>query len=324
MLLIVSLIGMSQELLAKEKLAQTGMMFLSVGTDARAAGMGDAATALTMNSGALFYNPSTMANLGAMTDLSFTQVNWIADMKLNAIAACFSPFSGKYGVFGISVLSIDYGDVLGTLAWNNSDGYIDTEILKPSALAIGIGYARALSDKFAVGGQVKMVYENLGKSVTQDDNSEYHTKRNACNTIAADFGTEFKTGFKSMVFSMSVRNFSTDVKYENDNFQLPMTFRIGMAMNLMDFWKNADQQPHSLLCGIEALHPRSHSEQVNLGLEYGFSKMFFVRTGYMYNMDDTAMSYGFGLKKFGLAIDYAYTPFDILDNVQRVTLRFAY
>lgn len=324
MVLIAGLIGAGQEVQAKEKLAQTGMMFLNIGADARAAGLADAVTAVPMKSSALFYNPSTMTNLGGLTDLSFTQINWIADMKVNAISVCFSPAQGKYGVFGLSVLSIDYGDVLGTMIWNNSKGYIDTEVMKPSAMAIGIGYARALSDKFSIGGQIKMVSENLGKSVTQDENSQYQTKSNVCDAVALDFGTNFKTGFRSLAFSMSVRNFSTDVKYENENFQLPMTFRIGVAMNMLDWLNNDNLKQHSLLMGLEALHHRSHNEQMNLGLEYGFMNMVYLRTGYMYNADDASLTYGFGLNKFGLTIDYAYTPFDVFENVQRVTLRFAY
>ena len=41
------------------------------------------------------------------------------------------------------------------MVWDNDQGFIDTENFYPSALAIGLGYGRALSESFSVGGQVK-------------------------------------------------------------------------------------------------------------------------------------------------------------------------
>ena len=54
----------------------------------------------------------------------------------------------------MSFVNVDYGELQGTMVWDNEQGFIDTEIIKPSSLALGIGYAKALSDKFSVGGQI--------------------------------------------------------------------------------------------------------------------------------------------------------------------------
>ena len=40
-------------------------------------------------------------------------------------------------------------------------------MIKPNAYAVGLGYARALSDKFSVGGNVKYVRQDLGTGATQ-------------------------------------------------------------------------------------------------------------------------------------------------------------
>ncbi|MBP7460122.1 MAG: PorV/PorQ family protein [Candidatus Delongbacteria bacterium] len=308
---------------AREKLAQTGMQFLSVATDARAAGMGEATTTLDMQSTSLFFNPAGMANLNAISDFTFTQINWIADIDLNAFAVAFSPANGKYGVLGFSLISAQYGDIEGTMVYANPQGYIDTEIMKPSGLSVGVGYARALSNKFSIGGQIKYIDEYLAKSVIPGTDG-LEVKKNTASAFAFDFGTLFNSGYKNLTVGMSVRNFSQEITYEDEGFQLPLAFRIGLSIDVMEFFPNLKAQRHSLYTALEAIHPRDHSEQLNLGAEYSFMQTFYGRAGYMFNRDECGVSLGFGLKKYGFSIDYGYTPYGLFDNVQRITFRFCY
>jgi hypothetical protein len=74
---------------------------------------------------------------------------------------------------------------------------------------------------------------------------------------------------------------------------------------------------------VDASHPRSYPEQLRVGFEYSFLETFYGRLGYVGNSDENNITYGFGLQKFGFAIDYAYTPFGVFDNVQRFTIKFA-
>lgn len=317
-------LGSIDRIHAREKLAQTGMQFLSIGADSRAAGMGDAATTMELGSSSLFFNPAGMANLGTMMDVTFSQTSWIADINVNSFSGAFSPGEGKYGTFGFSVVSVDYGEVEGTMVWPNAQGYIDTEILKPSALAVGVGYARALSDKFSVGGNMKFVNEYLGESVVPVSDTTNEKKKNLADAVAVDFGTIFKTGFKSLTLGMSIRNFSNEIEYEDEGFQLPLTFKIGLSMDVLDFLEGEMYKDHSLYVGVDAVHPRAHSEQINIGTEYKFMEMIYLRSGYMSNNDEYGMTYGFGIKKFGIAVDYAYTPFGVFDDVQRFTFKFSF
>src|SRR3990170_1413308 len=88
-LTIVLLTGsLSEDIRAQEKkLAQTGMKFLGVSTDARASAMGDAVTALSMASSAMFYNPASMAWTDRSIDLAFGTTQWIADIQYYHAAA---------------------------------------------------------------------------------------------------------------------------------------------------------------------------------------------------------------------------------------------
>lgn len=319
---------------ADAKLAQTGFQFLSVPIDARSAAMGEAMTTIPGYSLSMFHNPATMALMSGLVDFSFNQNKWIADIKYTSGSMAFNPANGLYGTIGLSVLSVNYGDFLGTMVDANSEkGYVDTGVFSPTAFSFGVAYAKSLSDRFSVGGHLKYVNQDLGSStlpVGKVTNGVADSTKDVTNKVdvwAIDFGTVYQTGFKSLAFGMTVRNFSQEVKYQTEGFQLPLTFTIGLSMNVLDFLP-ALSDIHKLVVSVDALHPRAYSERVNIGAEYTLMDMLALRAGYLYNYDERDLTVGFGVQKFfgtrGLALDYAYTPFGIFDNVSRMSVRFAF
>jgi hypothetical protein len=318
----------------KEKLAQTGFQFLSVVSDARAAAMGEAMTSLYMGSNALFFNPAGMAEMKGLFDISASQNKWIADITHSTVSFGLNPLHGRYGVIGFSLQTVDYGDFYGTRIDKSSDrGYVDTDVFNLTALAAGMGYAKQLTDRFAVGGQIRWVRQNLGESVipkftttvdkdgkTVPDTTEQMVE-NELTPLAFDFGTRFHVGLKSLVFGMSVRNFSQEIKYVEEGFQLPLVFNLGISMNLMDLIEG-EAYNQSLLMSVDASHDRSHAEQIKIGLDYQIMNVLSLRGGYISSNDESGFSFGLGVAYMGVGLDYAYTPFGLFDNVQRMTARF--
>lgn len=329
-LLLVTAIGFSQaERKSTDKRAQAGIKFLTITTDARAGALGEAFTSLESPSSAMFFNPAGMARLEGFATISLGQVSWIADINYVFGSVALNPFDGKFGIFGVSVISVDYGEFNGTIRSDaNSRGYEDTGNFSPSAFALGLGYAKALSDKFAVGGNLKYVKQDLASAITGFSAEDDHLKTNYSADVAAfDFGIIYRTGFKSLNFGMNVRNFSKEIKYEEESFQLPLTFKIGVSMNAFDLLL-AGQENHDFLVTVDAVHPRDYDEQLNLGGEYLFMKTFALRAGYSTPADEHGFSAGAGLQKalknYQLALDYAYTPFGDFDYVNRFTVQFAF
>ena len=151
-----------------------------------------------------------------------------------------------------------------------------------------MGYAKRLTDRFSVGGQVRWVKQNLGESVIPVKSTGPDTTMEVESELipmAFDFGTQFKTGFKSLVFGMSVRNFSREIKYVEEGFQLPLVFNLGISMDLMDFMENAPMDQSLYLC-LDASHYRSHPEQIKLGIDYHM-KALSLRSGYVSNNDES-------------------------------------
>jgi hypothetical protein len=318
-----------------QKLAQTGFQFLSVVSDARSAAMAEATTSLQTNSSALFSNPAGMSGMENFFDMSASINQWIADIKHYTFSVAISPTKGNYGVLGFSIQSVDYGEFYGTRVNRAVPlGYDDTGIFKLSALAIGVGYAKQLTDRFGVGGHVRWVRQDMGKSVIavniRSDTTDPTGQRRIADTSSVtsklspfvfDFGTQFKTGFKSLVFGMSVRNFSQEMKYVDEGFQAPLVFTLGISMNLMDLIEESSLN-QSLYISIDASHYNDHPEQVKIGLEFRFMNAFSLRGGYANDNGGNGLSFGVGVSQFGFAFDYAYTPFGVFDKVQRMTTRF--
>lgn len=316
---------------AEPKLAQTGFQFLSVHPDARGVAMGEALTALPGYSISIFYNPANIAFTEAFLDFSLNQNKWIADINHYSGSMAFLPWKGRYGVFAFSFLSVDYGEFLGTDVDPTSEkGYIDTGTFSPTAYAVGVAYSKALSDRFGFGVHLKYVSQDLGSSLIPSPDRDPGnpndlntiTKSYSEGVLAFDFGTIYRTGFKSLAFGMSVQNFSREVRFESEGFQLPLVFNIGISMDMFD-WIMPDSKIHSFVLAVDANHPRDTREQLKIGGEYLLMDILALRFGYHSNVDERDVSFGVGLKKdFGnsggrIAIDYAYTPFGVFDNVQR-------
>jgi hypothetical protein len=126
---------------------------------------------------------------------------------------------------------------------------------------------------------------------------------------------------------MSVRNFSAELKYKDEKFQLPLTFKIGVSMNVFDL-VDIDKKMHSFLIAVDASHPRDYREQLSFGAEYLFMNTFAIRGGYTFPTDEQEFTAGIGIKQsiadFKFGIDYSYTPFGIFDNVHRFSINLAY
>lgn len=334
LLLVVLMVMPAQSQL--KKTAQTGLQFLKIDMSPRAAAMGASFNQISGDASSIFYNPSGIADFEGTLDVFATQTQWIADINYNAFAGIYS--FERWGTFGLHGIFADYGDIEETVIDATSDkGYRFTgNNVDVGAYAVGLSYGTKLSNKFMIGATVKFVGQKLGESympgsVWSDSTGSWtneNKKENKTSGLAFDFGTSFKTGFKSLSFGMSIRNFSQELKYEEESFQLPLTFIMGLSMNVMDFMEGMNPEEHSLVVAIDALHPRDYTERMHFGAEYWFMNMFSLRAGYKTNYDIEGLTAGLGFNysvgDIGVKIDYAYSDIDIFDSVNRFAVGLSF
>lgn len=307
------------------KSGQSGLQFLEFGPSARAEGMGGAFTLAGIGAEAVFYNPAGIAYSRENFDISVNHIKWIADIAYSAASAVYSPAKGNYGVFGISFRTAQYGDFLGTVVDPTvKDGFRDTGTFTPTAFSVGIAYAKQLTDRFFIGGQVKYLTHTLGTSIVSAGGSP---KENKVSGLAFDFGTIYHTGIESLKFGMYIRNFAGGFTFERYQFDAPLIFRIGLSMNMLDFFPG-ENKISALLLAIDAVHPRDDDEHLDIGLEYRIWNKIFARGGYRLGYDIRSFTVGIGLQQniggLNIKIDYSYGALKFFNNVQQFTVGFSF
>ena len=306
--------GFAQEKM--KKVAQSKMQFLKLGIGGRAPGMGDAFVAFSGDPNLIFYNPAGCASIPGL-NFAFNQTNWIADIDHKSGVLTYN--TGRYGVFILDYISVDYGTMVRTVVDAHSwAGYIKQGEFSVGEYAVGVGYATSIIDRFFIGGQVKYANQDLASSrVWENLNTQFEVERqnaNVTDAVAYDFGTYYNAGFKNVRIGMSVQNFA--------NKPLPLTFLFGAAIDLNEFVQ--PNSKHVLTAAFAALHPKDYSERINFGLEYVYSQTFALRGGYKVNYDLESFSGGFGLnlkiKGMGTKFDYAFSDLGPFGMVNRFSV----
>lgn len=323
--ILIALILLQTPMLAEDvtKIAQSGMKWLSIPVGARASALGNAYTAMANDASSVFWNPAGLAFVEGK-HLFLNQNQWIADINLSTAAISWN--TGTYGVFGLHLSTVDWGTLNGTRRAANAQGFEDTGTFSPSHFLVGASYARRVSERFSIGGNLRFLHEDLGSTSigSFDDPTEFSAKT---DLVSFDFGTIYYTGFRDLRLAMSFQNFSKEVVYREEYFSLPLTFRVGVAMGLMDFVASKDS-PHSMTMSLDAVHPRDFGERVHLGLEYGFNDLVFLRGGYKTNYDQEDFTLGGGIQyqtgSLALGLDYSFVAFENFDGVHMFSFDFQF
>ena len=320
-------IGVSSESVQAQpvKFAQAGMGFLKIDVGARISAMGGAQASTSGTAFDAFANPAGLAYVEGF-DVMANSTSWIADINHYGLAAAYN--AGELGTFGINLVWMDYGTFRRTIPVDDLAGFADLGSFTVSEFAIGLSYARQISDQFAVGGNVRYAEQDLGSVTIFDELQDADINvNNAVDNIILDFGTTYYTGFRDLRFGMSIRNFSNQSDYYNQRFELPLNFDFGVAMDLLQIPEDA-QSNSELTLAVDWQHPRDFSERLHAGLEYGFLETFYIRTGYKFNYDEEGFTAGLGVNYDISAVgtvraDYAYADFgEFFDAVHRITIGF--
>jgi len=303
-----------------ERVGLSGWQFLKINGSSRQTAMGGAFAAVS-NSGAeaIFGNPAALTGIKNM-DVLLGKVNWIADIGYQSVAIVKN--FGSIGTFGISVVSVDMGDMAETInspisGENRTEAVITGNTFTAGDMAAGLSYAKKVTDRLSIGGSVRWIREKIA-DVSMDN-------------VSVDFGTLYYTGFRSLRLAMVARNFGPDdhlvgwsEEYQSEvvDIRMPIDFRVGLAM---DFFEGSDM--NLLTATVEGVHPNDGPEKVNVGVEYSMAGMVYLRAGYRFNYDEESFTLGGGFNyKVGnvsARINYAYVDFGLLKRVHMFSLGFS-
>ncbi|HDQ44228.1 MAG TPA: PorV/PorQ family protein [bacterium] len=315
------------------KVGTTASGFLNIDVGARAVGMGSAYVTVSDDPTAIFWNPAGLARMQSAQAM-FSHTAWIADIAFN-YAAIGLPVRGL-GTVGVAATFLTMDDMERTTI----DQPMGTgEMFSAGSYCFTLSYARSLTDRFSIGGNVKYVNEKI-----------YHSNASG---IAFDVGTLFETQFNGLMIGMSISNYGTKMRMsgrdmqvqvdvdprihgnnpninanlQTDAYDMPLMFRVGIGMDVLKGAGNSN-----LILAVDALHPNDDVEYLNIGAEYTFNRMFSLRGGYksMFARDsEEGLSLGGGVRYriagfTELMLDYAYHDFGLLNNVQKFSITLGF
>lgn len=328
-IVLIIILGLTTQMQAQlfsgiTKVGTTSAQFLKIGAGARAIALGGAYSALGDDIYSIYWNPAGLALSKNQSEIVFNHANWLADMTYDFAAASLN--LGDAGNVGVSFTSFGVPEEkVRTFANPEGDGrYWDA-----TSMAIGLTYSKSLTDRFSVGINGKYISESIWNS--------------SATSFAFDVGTLYRTPFNDLLISAAIFNFGSAMQlqgrdlqfnddpndnidtgpnnipssYDTDAFSLPMMFRFGLAMDVID------SRYIRLSASADAVHPNDNSEYVNVGAEFAYDELLFLRGGYrqlFMNNSEGGLTLGAGLKyrfsdNFGVFINYAYADYGRLKSV---------
>lgn len=329
--LVLLVIVLQMVAFGQNKTGTAGVTSLKFDPSARANALGGAYIALAEGADALAYNPAGM----------------IQNKGIDVVASYMNYIDGISYTYLGGVKSLSVANAIGAQLYYMSTGDMDeTTPTNPTGtgrtfqsydLVLGLSYAQMLRPNFYVGGTLKYIQEQLAPELEDGKGSYIET------AIAGDVGTYYNTGWKSLIFGMSIRNFGNNMKFIKEETPLPMTFVFGVGFTPL----NDDVNRVNLL--IEAGHPSDNGEYVVLGAEYIYkmgNNSFSLRAGRKidgtenalfkdemnkniensdyskggFNLNGTAC--GLGMKFGSFKMDYSFEHYGYLGFINMVSLGY--
>ena len=281
------------------KVGTTAAAFLKIAAGARTVGMGGAFAAMENDIYSIYWNPAGVSRISGSGSTAFNHANWLADMSFNFAALAIN--LGDVGSLGLSLTSFSVPDEK-VRTVENPEG--DGRYWDASSLAIGLTYARNLTDNFSIGFNMKYIRDQVWDM--------------SASSVAIDVGTLYTTPFNGLRIGASISNFGTKMRLDGRNiyinvdpdenpntgpnnipvqlrlnsYDIPLSFRVGLAMEVFK------SKLFTLTTALDAVHPNDNTEYVNSGIEMNINGNVFLRAGYksLFLRDsEQGLTLGFGL-----------------------------
>ena len=204
----------------------TGVPFLLIASDARAAGMGDMGVATSVDTYSQHWNPSKYAFSEAKSGFGISYTPYLSKLVNDIFLGNVTYFNrlNERSAFAVSFKYFSLGEIE-----LRADEFSEALIEKPNELTFDVSYALRLSDQFSMGVALRYLRSDLKISAI-DPNSKaagsfgvdisgyYQSEEEAYS----DFNGRWRGGF-------AIQNLGPKIKYDDagrENF-LPTNLRIG-------------------------------------------------------------------------------------------------
>ena len=269
--------------------------FLLMDSNARAAAMGGAYTALAAGSGALDYNPAGLANTERH------EVSFMHNQYFQGITQEFLHYASPYG-WGATLNQLSFGNVPVTTL-NAPDGGLGQTTL--TDLALGAGYGMKLGGDLSLGVGGKYIRETIDSTIR--DNAAF------------DFGGLYAVPLpilRGLSVGAALQNLGQSIRYDQAKENQPLTVRVGGAYRRAFFGSD-------YALSLDMIKERNDAAYMAVGIEAVILKALSLRLGYNQSNDaGIGIAAGAGYEIQNFVFDYAIVPYGPLGYSNRVAVTF--
>ncbi len=330
-----------------DRQGEAGAYELLMNPWARTAGLSNMTTSIVRGVESMRSNVAGLSRINK-TEVVASAANYLDGTDINMYAFGLTQKIGENSAFGLSLMSLDFGDIPVTTV-DQPEGTGTT--FSPSWFNIGLGYAHTFDKKVSVGILVRGVFES--------------TADISASGFALDAGVQYVTGENdNFKFGIALRNVGGRMKFGgqalteqlqsgtneslNDrdftytipvaDFELPSLLNIGTSY---DIYPTMD---HRITVLAHFTANSFSRDQIGGGVEYAFNELFMVRGGYNLEFGETVddagneiqesiyegLSLGASIEapfrkgkdsKFG--VDYAYRTTTVFEGTHNVSIRIS-
>ncbi|MBO6518320.1 MAG: PorV/PorQ family protein [Bacteroidia bacterium] len=276
-----------------DRIGQAGATQLLINPWAQSSGLGWSAVSNVRGLESMFFNVGGLAH-SSRTELGFTNTNWLSGSGISINSFGFSQSLGGEGVLGLSVMTMDLGEIEVTTV-EQPEGGLGT--INPRNTNIGLGYAKKFTKTISGGVLVRVHSEAIPNASVQG--------------IAIDAGIQYtetsnkkdKLKKNDIKFGISMKNVGPDARYSGDGvtfkatnpnndvqqsflfrtagFGLPTLINIGAAYD-MRLDKTTETYNHRFTPAFTFTSNAYTRNQFTVGAEYGYKNLFMFRAAYAY------------------------------------------
>lgn len=314
----------------------TASNFLKIAPGARAAGVGEAYTALADDASSIYWNAAGLSSVHSQ-ELLISHNIWFQDMQHSFIAVAMPVGRVSSDLMPVPAIgfSATYFGVDG-MERRSANTAASQGSFSAGDLAVAVAYSRPVrlipSLPFAAG----MTFKYISQSIDQY----------SATAVAADFGLKVPVsiGHFPLTFGAAVQNIGTEMKFIDESYPLPVVWKAGLSVAPFGYgWL-----PLGLTGDIS--FPNDGDMSWRVGTEYFMGDILTLRLGYA-NQNSmtrealsgttqgapatnslaslTGMMAGFGTRiplsrvmgaGGSISIDYAFVPYGELGNTHRISL----
>lgn len=321
-----------------KRVGTAGAAELLIPVGARGLAMSGATIATTEGINSIFYNVGGLGRFGTTAEGMFSSMAYIADINVNYAAVGIK--FGSFGVIGLSIKSINFGDIAITSAVDPEG--IAGRTFSPTFVTAGLSYARSFTDAITAGFTLKLITENL--------------HRITGSGVAIDLGIQYRgvAGIEGVNLGVVLKNVGPQIKFDGpgllrkataDEGRRPTQYYASLAANA--------ELPTSIELGLG--YDYSFSEELSFNVNGVYANNSLAIDGYrmggeaVFDLEQLRFAgrggmelfslgaddeniygptFGFGITwmnpSVNMTLDYAYRSVDYFTNNSMFSLTFAF